>query len=182
MENKVDIQCNEIFHLEDTMAMYSIYNFDILENLIDTVHRLHNQTTWNERLFAGQIKDWYHWYLSSRGVNHYAINSLLFLTTAREKYVKMYERFINQVREYLQVIRILSRGYLPMSLLPPSKLNIILEKVREVVQINNRDYDLVIKRLYLYYDMKLVIFGIDYQRNLIIQFPVFVPPHIPSNT
>ena len=85
MENKVDIQHNKIFHLEDSMVMYGIYNSDTLEDLINTVHRLHNQSTWNERLFAGQIKDWYHWYLSSRGVNHYAVNSLLFLTTAREK-------------------------------------------------------------------------------------------------
>ena len=45
------------------------------------------------------------------------------------------------------------------------------------MQIKNRDYDLVIKRLYLYYDMKLVTFGIDDQRNLIIQFPVFVHLH-----
>ena len=77
----------------------------------------------------------------------------------------MYERFINQLREYSQVIRILSKGYLPIFLLPPSKLNIILEKVREAVQINNRDYNLVIKGLYLYYGMKLVTFGIDDQRN-----------------
>ena len=49
--------------------------------------------------------------------------------------------------------------------------------MREILQINNRDYDLVIKRLYLYNDMKLVMFGIDDQRNLIIQFPVFVQPH-----
>ena len=42
----------------------------------------------------------------------------------------MYERFINQLREYAQVIRILSKEYLPISLLPPSKLNIILGKVR----------------------------------------------------
>ena len=61
--------------------------------------------------------------------------------------------------------------------MPPSKLNIILEKVREAVQINNGDYDLDIKRLYLYYDMKLATFGIDDQRNLIIQFPVFVQLH-----
>ena len=53
-------------------------------------------------------------------------------------------------------------------------MNIILQKVKQAVQIKNRDYDLVIKRLYLYYDMKLVTFGIDYKRNLIIQFPVFV--------
>ena len=71
----------------------------------------------------------------------------------------------------------MSIGYLPISLLLPSKLNIILQKVREAVQIKNRDYDLVIKRLYLYYDMKLVTFGIDDQRNLIIQFPLFVHPH-----
>ena len=91
MENKIGIQHNKIFHLEDSMVMYGIYNSDTLEDLINTVHKLHNQSTWNEILFAGQIIDWYHWYLSSRGVNHNAINSLLFLTTAREKYVKMYE-------------------------------------------------------------------------------------------
>ena len=40
----------------------------------------------------------------------------------------------------------------------------------------NKDYNLVLTRLYLYYDMKLVTFGIDNQRNLIVQFPVFVQP------
>ena len=141
------------------------------------MHRLHNQTTWNEKLFAGKIDDWYHWYLSEKGVGHYAINSLLFLTTAREKYVKMYERFINQLKMYAKVIRILSKGYLPISLLPPSKLNKILQEVKVALQTTNRDYDLVIKRLYLHYDMKLVTFGIADQRNMIIQFPVLVQPY-----
>ena len=36
---------------------------------------------------------------------------------------------------------------------------------------------MVLTRLYLYYDMKLVTFGIVSQRNLIIQFPVFVQPY-----
>ena len=56
-------------------------------------------------------------------------------------------------------------------------MNVILQEVKEALQVTNRDYDLVVKRLYLYYDMKLVTFGIDDQRNLIIQFPVFVPPY-----
>ena len=34
----------------------------------------------------------------------------------------MYERFVNQLKEYSHAIRILSKGYLPISLLPPSKL------------------------------------------------------------
>ena len=41
----------------------------------------------------------------------------------------------------------------------------------------NKDYDLVLSRLYLYYDMKIVTFGIDKQKNLIIQFPIFVQPY-----
>ena len=49
----------------DSIVMYGIYNSDTLENLIDTVHRLDNKTMWNKRLFVGQIKDWYHWYLSA---------------------------------------------------------------------------------------------------------------------
>ena len=31
--------------------------------------------------------------------------------------------------------------------------------------------------MYKYYNMKLVMFGIDQNRNLIIQFPVFVQPY-----
>ena len=61
--------------------------------------------------------------------------------------------------------------------MPPSKLEAILEQVKMVLGRTNKDYDLVWTRLYLYYDMKLVTFGIDSQRNLIIQFPVFVQPY-----
>ena len=31
--------------------------------------------------------------------------------------------------------------------------------------------------MYKYYDLKLVTFGIDQDRNLIIQFPIFVQPY-----
>ena len=78
---------------------------------------------------------------------------------------------------YVKVIRILSKGYLPISLLPPSKLQEILGEVIKAICITNPDYDIVIKILYLYYDMKLVTFGIDRDRNLIIQFPVLVQPY-----
>ena len=81
MENKVDLQCNKIFHLEDSIVLYGIYNSDTLGALINTVHRLHNQSTWNQKLFLGKIEDCYHWYLSERGINHYTINSMLFQTT-----------------------------------------------------------------------------------------------------
>ena len=94
MGNKVNLEQNIIFHFEDSMEIYGIYNSDTLEKLINTVYNMHNRTTWNEKLLASKFNHWYHWYLFNDGIGHYAINSLLFLTTARERYVKMYERFI----------------------------------------------------------------------------------------
>ena len=90
---------------------------------------------------------------------------------------KMYERFIEELRMYSKAIRILSKGPLPISLLPPSKLERILNEVRVAIVKSNKDYDLVLTTLYLYYEMKLVMFGIDSKRNLIVQFPVFIQPY-----
>ena len=74
---------------------------------------------------------------------------------------------------YAKVIRI----FLPISLLPPLKLQEILEEVKKAIQKMNPDYNIVIKRLHLYYDMKFVTFGFDRDRNFIIQFPVLVQPY-----
>ena len=46
-------------------------------------------------------------------MHNYAINSVLFLTTVQEKYVKMYKRFIEELKLYSRAIRVLSKGYLP---------------------------------------------------------------------
>ena len=91
--------------------------------------------------------------------------------------MKMCERFIEELKLYSKAISVLSKGYLPISLLPPSKLEKIPREVRITIAKSNKDYDLVLTRLYLYYDMKLVTFGIDNQRNLTVQFPVFVQPY-----
>ena len=40
--------------LENSMAMYGIFNAETLEQLINTVHCIQNTTSSNERLFAGQ--------------------------------------------------------------------------------------------------------------------------------
>ena len=49
--------------------------------------------------------------------------------------------------------------------------------MKQVLLKTNNNYGWVIKGMNKYYDMKLVTFGIDRDRNLIIQFPVFVQPY-----
>ena len=78
MIKKMDIHCNQIHHLEDSMIMYGVYNSDTLKDLIDTVHRMQNFTTWNEKTFAGKLHDWMEIYSQDEGVCNCAINSVLF--------------------------------------------------------------------------------------------------------
>ena len=51
--------------------------------------------------------------------------------------------------------------------------------MKKAIQTTKPDYYIVITRLHLYYDMKLVTFGIDKDRNLIIHFQ-FLYSHIPN--
>ena len=168
INKRKDMEHNRVYHLEDSMIMYGKYNSDTLLSLINMVHRMHNITTWKERLFVGKMNEWLKQELTHFS-NEYSclISTLLFLTTIKEKYVRIYERFIVELKSYSKAIRILSKDYLPISLIPPSKLETILQQVKLALAKRNKIYDLVLNRLYLYYDMKLVTFGIDDEKNLI---------------
>ena len=157
------------------MIMYGKYNSDTLMELVKTVHKMQNVTTWKENVFVSKMNEWLRHKLKDiHNEFDYSIDGILFLTTVKEKYVRMYEKFINELKSYSRAIRILSKGYLPITLITPSKLEAILQQVQLAIAKTNQDYQIVLNRLYLYYNMKLVMFGIDYQKNLIIQFPIFV--------
>ena len=110
MENMINLQTNKIIHLKDSMVMYGIYNSETLEKLITTVHQMHNFTMPNEKLFASKLNSWYTSYLTKDGVFHFAIKSLLYLRTIREKDVKMYDKFINELHMYAKALKILKKG------------------------------------------------------------------------
>ena len=145
--------------------------------MVKTAHVLHSHQSLVEELFAGQKVAAYEVYSKMQnawGVQHYVMNALLYLHTIKEKYIAVYNEFITQLHIYVKAIRILAKGYLPISLITPYKLQEIINLVKETLIKSNPDHDIVIKRLHLHYDMKLVAFGIDQDRNLIIQFPIFV--------
>ena len=92
---------------------------------------MQNLTSLKEKIFVGKMNEWLKQELTHYNNEHsYSINTLLFLTTIKEKYVRMYERFIIELKSYSKAIHILSKGYLPISLIPPSKLEILLQQVK----------------------------------------------------
>ena len=64
-----------------------------------------------EKLFAGQITQAYEYYSQmhgDHGIQHYAINSMLYLRMIKDKYIEMYKEFISQLHIYAKAIRIIS--------------------------------------------------------------------------
>ena len=157
-----------------------INNAETLEKLINTVQEIHNVTSSYERLFAGEHNPaiFRLLYTDALGIQQYAFNSLLFLRVVQDKYISLYKELITQLKSYVSAIRILTKGYLPTTLITPSKLQEILAEVTKPLQQTNPDYALVLDRLHLYYDMQLVAFGIYREMNLVVQFPVFIQPYI----
>ena len=88
MNKRVNIKQNRVFHLEDSMIMYGIYNVDTSEKLIQMVHKMNNRSVWFERLYAGHVNKWFEMYSSSQGANYYAIHSLLYLRPIQENILK----------------------------------------------------------------------------------------------
>ena len=179
MDDKANIQYNKLMKLDNSMLMYGIYNARTLKKLIKTVHGIHNTTSSHERLFAGEHSPstFRTLYTHSLGLQHYSKNSLLYLRTIQDKYVALNRELVTQSCTYVSAIRVLAKRYLPNTLITLAKLQKTLIEVKKTLQITNQDYDLVIDRLHLYYDMPLITFGIDKNMNLIIQFPIFVQPY-----
>ena len=81
---------------------------------------MQNLATWKEKMFVSKMTNWVKMELTkSKNEFAYSVDTILFLTTVRERYVKMYERFIAELKSYSKAIRILSKGYLPISLNSP---------------------------------------------------------------
>ena len=67
MSIKTDIQRNKLMHLENTLVMYGVYNAEMLERLIKTVHALHSRQMMYESLFADRTSAAYEYYSQMHG-------------------------------------------------------------------------------------------------------------------
>ena len=109
MSISMDVQRNKLMHLENTLVMYGIYNAKTLENLVKTVNALHSRQMLYEGLFTRQTSALYEAYLQMHGtcgIQHYAVNSILYLQTMKDKYIDIYNELILQLQIYASAVRI----------------------------------------------------------------------------
>ena len=128
MNNEVNFQHNKLLKLDNTLLMYGIYNAETLEKLINTVQDLHNITSSNKRLFAGEHNPalFILLYMNALGIQQYTFDSLLFLRVVQDKYISLYKELITQLKSYVTAIRILTKDYLPTTFITPRNCKIYL--------------------------------------------------------
>ena len=171
---------NSIKQLEDDFLLYGKYNLDSLEKIIHTINHLGERVHRMEELLMG--KD--HSVATQQFLHANSIGRLLFahklniyLMSVQETQLRLYDELERVLREFLSAVRILSKGYLPASLFPPTILCRITSNALQMVQKKNPDYVLTIKHVMEYYDMKMVTFGVNDGEEIVVAFPVFVQDH-----
>ena len=99
MTISTDAQRNKLMHLDNSLIMYGVYNAETLGKLVKTAHVLHSWQSLLENLFIGQTAQAYKMYSqvhNTCGIQHYAIISLLYLHTIKDKCITIYNEFISQ--------------------------------------------------------------------------------------
>ena len=171
---------NSIKQLEDNFLLYGKYNLDSLEKIIHTINHLGERVHQMEELLMGKdhsVATQQFLYASSIGRLLFTHKLNIYLMSVQETRLRLYDELERVLREFLSAVRILSKGYLPASLFPPTILHRITSNALQMVQKKNPDYVLMIKHVTEYYDMKMVTFGINDSEELVVAFPVFIQDH-----
>ena len=81
--------------------MYGKYSLDTLMELVNMVHQMQNVTLWKEKIFVSKMNIWLKHKLEDiHSEFDYSMDAVLFLTTIKEKYVRMYEK----IHKWIEVL------------------------------------------------------------------------------
>ena len=171
---------NSLKQLENDFLLYGKYNVAQLQDIVSTVNGLRYRTLQIEKLLTGQ--DMYtlqtaHMIPDVTGRITFMHKLNLYLHSALERQIRLYEWLLQHLEELLDSIGILSTGCLPPLLFSPTVLKNITENAINLVHRLHPDYVLAIDHVTAYYDMKLATLGVDQENNMIIAFPIFVKDH-----
>ena len=175
LQNKNFLTKNQLYQLEKDFLMYGDYNIQTTDGIIKLLGNLNNRTAFLEEMLNGKIKGVMDKYLKeTSGYEIYSHQLNLYVQAMRERYLRVPENLIQELRLLLRSIAILSKGYLPPQLFSPTDLVKISLAALKMIQKRHPDYVLAIPQASSYYDMRLVTFGIDEQDRLVVCFPIFV--------
>ena len=175
MDNKIGVTLNEMHQLEKDFLLYGEFDINSTKSIMELLDSLHNRTSTLENILEMKETEWnIRFLLSTNGPAVYSHMTQLYIDNLKEKYIRLYEALVTELRLLLRSIAILSKGYLSPQMFPPTTLVRTSEKAIAMMKEKNPDYVLALPHINDYYDMRMVTFGVDDQDKLVICFPIFI--------
>lgn len=175
LDNEHKHNRNMMHHLNKDFLLYGEYDVNSTEAILEMLTRQDERTTSLAKWLNGSSLMWKNYfYANDKGVTLYSHMLQLYAESIKERYIRLYEAFEDELRLLLRSIAILSKGYLPPQIFPPSKIVEISNRAIGMIRARNPDYVLALPHITDYYDMRLVTFGLDDKERLVICFPIFI--------
>ena len=176
MESSQFLTKNQLYKLDNDFLMFGDYEIQTTDGMIKLLGNLNNRTLYLERIITGQEPATAKNYLRNNlsGTEIFSHQVQMYMQAMRERYLRVPENLISELRLLLRSIAILSRGYLPPQLFSPTDIVRISQAALSMIKNKHPDYVLAIPQASSYYDMRLVTFGIDENDRLVVCFPIFV--------
>ena len=176
MQSNQFLTKNQLFKIKQDFLMFGDYEVQTTDGMIKLLRNLNNRTVNLEAMLTGKDSRLASLYLNLnlRGTQVFAHQVNMYVHAMKERYLRVPENLINELRLLLRSIAILSKGYLPPQLFSPTDIVRISQAALNMVKQGHPDYVLAIPQASSYYDMRLVTFGIDEDDRLVVCFPIFV--------
>ena len=175
LDNTVHITKNMMHQLEQDFLMYGEYDINSTNKILNMFNGLNNRTHTLELWLSGHNSVMARNYITAaNGPALFSHQLQLYLNSLKEKYVRLHENLVTELRLLLRSIAILSKGYLPPQLFPPSTLSNLSQQAITMIKKHHPDYVLALPHITDYYDMRLVTFAMDDKGRLVIAFPIFL--------
>ena len=166
---------NMMHQLEKDFLLYGEYDVNSTQSIINLLGNLNESTDSLEGWLLYNSRDIAKYMIDTvTGPVLYSHLTQLYIQSLREKYIRLYETLVTEVKLLLRSIAILSKGYLPPQLFPPTTLVEISHRAITMIKHRNPDYVLALPHISDYYNMRLVTFGLDDQGRLVVCFPIFI--------
>ena len=176
LESKQFLNKNQLCKLDHDFLMFGNYDIQTTDGMIKLLGNLNNRTQYLENVITGKDPTTARNFLKNnlRGTEIFSHQVQMYMQAMRERYLRVPENLISELRLLLRSIAILSRGYLPPQLFSPTDIVRISQAALSMIKNKHPDYVLAIPQASSYYDMRLVTFGIDEDDRLVVCFPIFV--------
>ena len=176
MESKQFLNKNQLYKLNHDFLMFGDYDIQTTDGMIKLLGNLNNRTQYLENIITGKDPTTARNFLKNnlRGTEIFSHQVQMYMQAMRERYLRVPENLISELRLLLRSIAILSGGYLPPQLFSPTDIVRISQAALSMIKNKHPDYVLAIPQASSYYDMRLVTFGIDENDRLVVSFPIFV--------